>query len=122
MHILDGDCAESEHLCDTDVCIPKSEVCDGKYDCDDKTDEMGCDDSQPAPSEHEGMYKYLVSSLEHTHTHKHTFAHMSFVLHLITFSLKKKTNKNRGYHLNTACCVIIHIVFHSSLTISVSFL
>lgn len=52
---LDGDCTENEHLCDNDQCIPKSEVCDGKIDCNDKTDEMGCEDSISASSDNKGM-------------------------------------------------------------------
>lgn len=52
------ECNEDEHQCDTDLCVPKAQVCDRHKDCVDGTDELNCvdvDDSHAAPSEREGM-------------------------------------------------------------------
>lgn len=49
------ECADDEHQCDNDLCVPKAHVCDGHKDCNDGTDELNCVDSHAAPSEREGM-------------------------------------------------------------------
>lgn len=41
-------CASNDFRClYMDGCVPPSKVCDGKYDCLDASDEMGCDISTP---------------------------------------------------------------------------
>lgn len=118
IYTLDGEieCAESEHICDNEVCIPKSEVCDGKYDCDDKTDEMGCHDSLPASShEHEGMYLLFWFFENSKLTHKHTFAHHTHVLCLAFyhfFLLKNVCFKINGAVTSKPLLVVLLITLY----------
>ena len=39
---LPGRCSENEAMCNNGVCIPADYVCDGDYDCVDRSDEADC--------------------------------------------------------------------------------
>ena len=39
---LPGRCSENEAMCNNGVCIPADYVCDGDYDCVDRSDEVNC--------------------------------------------------------------------------------
>lgn len=42
INIFFAECAVDEFKCDLSRCIPKNQICDGRYDCSDKTDEHNC--------------------------------------------------------------------------------
>ncbi|KAK2578017.1 hypothetical protein KPH14_008439 [Odynerus spinipes] len=41
--LIDNDCKDDEHGCDENKCIPEERICDTFVDCDDRTDEIDCD-------------------------------------------------------------------------------
>ncbi|CAM1309229.1 Uncharacterised protein g5080 [Pycnogonum litorale] len=42
---IKNDCKQGEFVCNkTEHCIPQDQICNGKYDCKDRSDEWNCDD------------------------------------------------------------------------------